>query len=420
MNSRELVRRALAHQAGPVPVDFGGTPVSSIHVSVVAALREHFGLRPGPVKVVEPYQMLGEIEDDLLDALGVDCIGVAGAATIFGFTLDGPWREWRAPWGQVVLVPDGFRPTTNAAGDIFMHPLGDTSIPPSGHLPASGDFFDAIIRQDPIDEDKLNPADNLEEYTPISEPELVYWRALEPQLRTSRRAVVANLGGTSFGDVAVVPGTFLRHPKGIRDISEWYLSIAARPDYVRAVFEGQCEIALQNLEKLHAILGSCIDVLYICGTDFGTQSSQFCSVATFADLYQPYYTRVNDWVHRHTTWKTFKHTCGAIDPLLPSLIACGFDIMNPVQCSAVGMDPTHLKNTYGRDLVFWGGGVDTQHTLPFGTPEQVRAEVTERCRIFGTDGGFVFNTIHNIQARTPLANVLALLDAVRDFNRAGA
>ena len=197
------------------------------------------------------------------------------------------------------------------------------------------------------------------------------------------------------------------------------MSIATRRDYVQAVFERQYEIALQNLARFQPVLGDAIDVLFICGTDFGTQASQFCSVKTFDELYLPHYRRLNDWVHRHTSWKTMKHSCGAIDPLLPSLIRAGFDIINPVQCSAAGMDPRHLKQTYGRDLVFWGGGVDTQHTLPFGTPAQVRAEVLERLRIFSQDGGFVFNTIHNVQARTPTVNFLAMLETVHAFNAGG-
>lgn len=419
MNSRERVRQSLAHQPGPMPLDFGSSPVTGIHVSVVAALREHFGLKPDPVRVIEPYQMLGEVADDLLDAMGADCVGVPARSTIFGFPLAGPWREWRCPWGQVVLVPDGFRTTTRPDGDIFIHPVGDLQVPPSGHMPATGYFFDAVIRQEPIDEDKLDPADNLEEFTPLSTEDIAYWEAMVPTMRNSSRAVVANMGGTALGDIALVPAPFLRHPKGIRDISEWYMALVARPEYVHAIFERQCAIALQNLERFHAVVGSAVDVLFICGTDFGTQISQFCSAATFADLYQPYYRQINGWIHRHTTWKTFKHSCGAIDPLLPGLIASDFDIINPVQCSATGMDATHIKQSYGRDLVFWGGGVDTQHTLPFGTPEQVYAEVIERCRIFSRDGGFVCNSIHNIQARTPLPNFLAMLSAVRDFNRAG-
>jgi uroporphyrinogen-III decarboxylase len=154
----------------------------------------------------------------------------------------------------------------------------------------------------------------------------------------------------------------------------------------------------------------------VCGTDFGTQRSQFCSGATFDALYAPYYRQINDWIHRHTPWKTFKHSCGAIRPLIDRFIDVGFDIINPVQCSATGMDPARLKADFGDRLVFWGGGVDTQHTLPFGTPAEVRAQVTDRLRTFSPGGGFVFNTIHNIQARTPVANIVAMVDAVRDFN----
>ena len=419
MNSRETVRQALAHRAGRVPVDFGGTSVTGLHVSVVEALRRHYGLPAGPVRVFEFFQMLGEITDDLREAMGVDTVGALPRGTMFGFPAEGPWREWRCPWGQVVLVPPGFQTRTEANGDVFIFPAGDRSVPPSGHMPASSFFFDGIIRQDPIDEDKLDPTDNLEEYGLLTDQDLAHWRQKAEILRGSSRAVVANMGGTGLGDIARVPGTSLRHPRGIRDVSEWYMSIVARRDYVRAVFDRQYEIALENLARFHAVMGDVVDVLFICGTDFGTQASQFCSVGTFEDLYLPFYRKLNEWVHHHTAWKTMKHSCGAIDPLLPSLIRAGFDIINPVQCSAAGMDPEHLKRAHGRELVFWGGGVDTQKTLPFGTPAEVRTEVLNRLRIFSRDGGFVFNAIHNIQARTPTANFLAMLDAVKEFNRAG-
>jgi hypothetical protein len=351
--------------------------------------------------------------------MGIDTVGALPRGTMFGFTTEGPWREWRCPWDQVVLVPPGFQTRTGPNGDVDIFPAGDTGAPPSGLMPASSFFFDAVIRQEPIEEDKLNPADNLEEFGLLTDQDISCWQERATALRGCPRAVVANMGGTGLGDIARVPGPGLRHPRGIRDVSEWYMSIVARRDYVQAVFDRQYEIALQNLVRFHAIMGDVVDVLFICGTDFGTQLSQFCSVRTFDELYLPHYRQLNDWVHRHTSWKTMKHSCGAIDPLLPSLIRAGFDIINPVQCSAAGMDPQHLKQTYGRDLVFWGGGVDTQHTLPFGTPVQVRTEVLNRLRIFSRDGGFVFNSIHNIQARTPTANFLAMLEAVHTFNAGG-
>jgi uroporphyrinogen-III decarboxylase len=186
---------------------------------------------------------------------------------------------------------------------------------------------------------------------------------------------------------------------------------------VHAVFAGQCEIALANLERIAARLGDLVDVVYICGADFGTQTSSFCSVATFRELWMPYYREVNNWIHKNTRWKTFKHSCGAVEKFIPSFMEAGFDILNPVQCSAAGMDAETLKEKYGQDLVFWGGGVDTQQVLPFGTPEEVRREVLERCEVFSRDGGFVFNTIHNLQAGTPVPNVVAMLEAVREFNQ---
>ncbi len=156
--------------------------------------------------------------------------------------------------------------------------------------------------------------------------------------------------------------------------------------------------------------------MFVCGTDFGTQTSAFCNVATFRELWFPYYKRVNDWVHANTTWKCFKHSCGSVERFFESFIEAGFDIINPVQCSAAGMDPAGLKRKYGSRLVFWGGGVDTQKTLPFGTPQEVREEVLRRCEILAPGGGFVFNSIHNLQAGTPVANIVAMLDAVHEFN----
>jgi uroporphyrinogen-III decarboxylase len=155
----------------------------------------------------------------------------------------------------------------------------------------------------------------------------------------------------------------------------------------------------------------------LSGTDFGQQHGPFISPKTYRDLYQPFNKAVNDWVHKNTAWKTFIHSCGSIRALLPDFIAAGFDILNPVQCSAAGMAPEELKREFGDRLTFWGGGVDTQNTLPFGTAEDVRNEVRSRLKIFGKGGGYVFDAIHNIQARVPVENVLAMYEAVREYGR---
>jgi hypothetical protein len=306
--------------------------------------------------------------------------------------------------------------TRDANGDTLVFPKGDRSVPPSARMPKDGFFFDSIIRQNPIDETKLDPADNLEEFGPISEPDLDYFDAASRAAEATGRGVIATFGGLAFGDIALVPGPFMKHPRGIRDIEEWYISTLTRPAYVHAVFEKQAEIALANLAWIRERVGDRVQAVFICGTDFGTQISTFCSVETFRSLYVPYYRRVNDWIHSHTGWKTFKHSCGAVRSLIPAIIDAGFDILNPVQCSCAGMAPGELKNEFGKDLVFWGGGVDTQKTLMFGTPAEVRAEVLERLEIFGKGGGFVFNAIHNIQGNVPVANVAAMFEAVREFH----
>jgi hypothetical protein len=287
--------------------------------------------------------------------------------------------------------------------------------PPSGRMPKGGYYFDTIVRQEPIDEERLRVEDNLQEFGPISSEALEHFaRQAERLSSQTDRAILANFGGTAFGDIALVPAPWLKHPKGIRDVAEWYVSTAARFDYVYELFERQCEIALENLARIHAVVGERVVAVFITGTDFGTQNGPFISPASYRRLYQPFHRRVNDWVHEHTTWKTFCHSCGSIVALLPDMVEAGFDILNPVQCSAAGMDPRTLKHTFGDRITFWGGGVDTQKTLPFGTPDEVRREVRERIEIFGRGGGFVFNTVHNVQANTPAENLVALYEAVRE------
>ena len=160
-------------------------------------------------------------------------------------------------------------------------------------------------------------------------------------------------------------------------------------------------------------------VAFVSGTDFGTQTSQFCSVRTYRDLYKPFHKAVNDRIHALTRWKTFMHSCGAILPLIPEFIDAGFDILNPVQCSAAGMEPRLLKREFGGQIVFWGGGVDTQKTLPFGTPDEVYREVRERIEIFAPGGGYVFNSTHNVQSNVPVENLLAMFRAVDDGRSRG-
>jgi hypothetical protein len=418
MNSRENLKKTLNHQQpDKIVVDFGGTGVTGIHVNAIRNLRKHYGLKDIPVKVTEPFQMLGEVDSELMEAMGIDVVGAFGRNNMFGFpNSECEWKPFTANWGQELLVPEDFLYKRDADGSLLIYPGGDMTVEPCARMPHTGYFFDAIIRQEPIDDSNLNVEDNLEEFTPVTDEALEYWKRTIDELSLSGKGIIASLGGTALGDIALVPAMNLKHPKGIRDVAEWYMSTVMRPDYVHAIFEKQTEIAIENFKKIYPIVGNKIDAVFICGTDFGTQNSTFCSPEQFREMYFPYYKRINDWVHQNTEWKTFKHSCGAVETFIPHFIEAGIDILNPVQINAAGMDPRHLKNTYGKDLVFWGGGVDTQKMLSFGTPAEVKKQVIENCEIFSKDGGFVFNTVHNIQANVPAENLAALMDGIKEFN----
>ena len=416
MTSRERLQKTLNHQQPDrVCVDFGATAVTGIHVSVVHRLRLRvLGDTNSRVKVIEPYQMLGEVDDELRAALGIDVIGAMPRKSLFA-TEAKDWKPFTCFDGTPCLVPGQFNVAPAPDGGWHIFPEGDTSVPPSGHMPKGGYFFDSIVRQEPIDDDKLNPADNLEEFGLFGTEDIAHFRERKQWLEAHKAfGAMLIVPGAAFGDIALVPAPFLKHPKGIRDVEEWYVSTLTRRDYVHVVFEKQCEIALQNIASLIAVFGDTVQAAMVTGTDFGTQRGPFISLDAYRDLFKPFHKQVNDLIHRRAGWKTFIHSCGSVYQFLPDFVEAGFDILNPVQCSAAEMGAARLKKEFGKDLVFWGGGVDTQHTMATGTPDEVYREVRERIDIFNQDGGFVFDAIHNIQGNTPIENMLAMFRAIKE------
>jgi hypothetical protein len=415
MKSRERVTAALNHRpADRVPVDLGGTPCSGAHVSVVAKLRKALGLdkKGEPVKVIDLHQMLGEVAYDLQEVLGIDVTFLPRPKSTFGFEST-DWKQWKTFDGTNALVPGKFNTEPEPNGDLVQYPQGDKSVPPSGRMPKGGFYFDAIIRQEPIEEDKLNPADNLEEFTILGDEDLRFYEKHAQELyNNTSLAIVMAMPGMAFGDIARIVVPFIKHPKGIRDIEEWYISTVIRKGYIKEVFAGQAEVALRNLKLIYQAVGDKIQIAWMDGADLAAQNTLFCSPEGYRDLYLPYAKKLNDWIHKNTEWKTAKHCCGACEPLIDGFIDAGYDILNPVQTSAKGMEPEHLVEKYGERIVFWGGGVDTQQILPFGKPDEVRKQVKERVKIFSRKNGFVFNTIHNIQCNTPVENVLAMFEAL--------
>ena len=418
MTSRGRVRKALNHeQPDRVPVDLGSTAVTGIAAGALTRLRKALGIHAGPVKVHEPFQILGFPENDILEALQVDVIGLWGPGTIFGYRNEG-WKPWKLFDGTDVLVGRDFNLSEDSEGNLYIHPGGDRSARPSAKLPKGGFYFDNIVRQQPIDEDDMNGRrDFSEDFKELSDETCRY---LEEQSRylydNTQYSIIGAFSQGSLGDAAPLPGPGLKETRGIRSVEEWLIAHYTHPDYIKEVYEFQTEMAVKNLQLYKEAVGDRIDSIIISGTDFGTQRGEFMSPDMYREFYKPYHKRINDWVHANTGWKTFYHSCGSIVNILDDLIEAGVDILNPVQCSAHGMDPKFLKEKYGRKLTFWGGAINTQQTLPFGTPEEVKREALKRLEIFSCGGGFIYNAIHNIQHPTPVENMLAFFNAVNEFN----
>lgn len=417
MTPRERLAATLEHKpVDKLCVDFGAGGQTGMGCCAVHRLREAvLGKSDHIVKIIEPYQMLGEIDEELRKALDLDVVGVHPPCDMFGVRQEN-FKKFKMPVdGTEVLIAGEFNYTENANGDLLMYPEGDTSVPASGMMPKTGYFWDALNRQKPLDESKLDPMDNCEEFSVMSDEDVEYFKQkVDWYYENTDAGIYLTMPGVAFGDIALVSATWMKDPKGIRDVEEWYISTAMRSDYIYKVFEKQCEIGLKSIEKLAPVLGDKVQAVFVSGTDFGTQRGPFISPQAYRDLYKPFQKVINDKIHELTNWKTFIHSCGGIYPLLGDMIEAGFDILNPVQCSATNMDPVRLKKEFGNDLVFWGGGVDTQKTLPFGTPDEVYKEVSERIEIFRENSGFVFNSIHNVQSNVPVENMLAMFKAIND------
>jgi hypothetical protein len=394
MTSRERLRRAIHHQEPDrVPLDLGSTLVTGIQAVSYARLKKALGIEGGEIRVYDPFQILAEVEDTVKDRLGVDTYGIQLPTTLFGYKNEN-WKPFTLFDGTRVMISGHFEYDRLPNGDIVQYPKGDRSAPPSGKMPKDGYYFDVIVRQEPIDESRLDPKEWVEQsFGLYSDEDLRY---LEDTSRwffdNTDYALVGNFWGAGFGDIALVPGPQVLHPKGIRDPEEWYVSTVLRKDYVKEIFALQLELQMKNLELYREAVGDRVEVIVMSGTDFGSQNGPFISPDAYRELYKPLHRQMNDWVHAHTPWKTFFHSCGSLIGLLEDLDEAGVDILNPVQTSAANMEPERLKGEFGDKFVFWGGGVDAQHTLPFGTPEAVREEVARAIRVFGKGGGFVFTT----------------------------
>ena len=417
MNSRERVLATINHRMPDrVPFDIGATNATGISVHSLYRLRKELGQESHILTMHDPYQVMGLVEHDALTAIGADCVGLWPRATLFGYKNE-DWKKWTFPDGTDVLVGRDFVTTCDDDGNTYVYPGGDTSDGPSGVLPKGGYYFDAITRQGVVDESDLRPRDDFrDDYVVLTDEEL---RDQEEESRAlfenTDFAVVSLLIPGSFNDFAHLPAPFLKEPRGVRNPVEWLEYHYTHPEYIKEVNDYQTEIALENLRLHHDAVGERVQVMVVSGADYGTQNGELQSPDMYREFIKPYQKRVNDWIHTHTSWKTFYHTCGSVVRLLDDFIEAGIDILNPVQTSARGMDPRFLKDTYGTRLVFWGGAVDVQKVLSSKDPETVTLSVRENLDILSRGGGFVCAATHNIQATTPVENIMAFILAVREY-----
>ncbi|HJN15648.1 MAG TPA: uroporphyrinogen decarboxylase family protein [Armatimonadota bacterium] len=405
MTSRERVLMALNHsEPDRVPLDMGGSFVTGIAATALHHLRRHLGLEDRPVKVYDAFQMLGEVEMDVVNRLQLDCLPVHPSSLTMGLK----WRDWK-PWtlmdGTEVLIMGDFDVSVTGEGDWLFHQGGDPSNPPVCRMPKDGYYFDTIGYGDfnmdweppPLDELTKSWGDRT-----VSDEELQFLVDQADRNRTTDKASV--LGAWPYLGLDY-----------IGSLTDFWALLGRDPGYVKALFAASTEWALVNLKRLWDALGDKIDVICVTGLDFGTQRTEYFDPNTFIDVYEPFLRQQFQWVKQNTSWKSFEHCDGSITNLIPHMVEYGLDALNPLQTSAAGMDPAWLKETFGDRLSFWGGGTETQSTLPFGTPEEVREEVRERIRILAPGGGFVFNPIHNIQPNTPAENIAAAYEAAREF-----
>jgi uroporphyrinogen-III decarboxylase len=278
-------------------------------------------------------------------------------------------------------------------------------------------YFDDVIRQEPIDGLRLNAlSDYRDDYRVYTEDELTNLANRSKELyENTEYAIIGDFGQGSIGDAGRITGRLLSKPRGIRKVDDWLMAHIIYPKYVKERYEIQTEFAIKNLKLYKEAVGDRIQVIVVSTTDFGAQNNELFSPDMFREFYKPYFTKLNNWIHKNTNWKTFYHSCGSIINLIDDFIDCGVDVLNPVQCSACCMDPKNLSDKYKDRLVFWGGAIDTQSTLQFKNPEEVKLEAKSRLDIFSEGNGFVFNAVHNIQPFTPPENILALYKTALEF-----
>ena len=406
MNSRDRVLTSLNHhEPDRVPVDLAGTRSSGIAAIAYAKLRDYLGLEKRTIRVYDIIQQLAIVDEDVLDLFNVDTIELGRA-----FALeDGYWADWTLPDGTPCQVPAWCFPERAESRWVIRSPKGRVI----AHMPDGALYFEQTYW--PFAEDEANYASLAEAmsesmWTGISSPPGPLVSGLEgykvlaegaKKLRQSTDRAIVGL----FGGNLLELGQFLYRN------DNFFLLLAGEPERAHAFLNKATEMYLVNLEKYLTAVGSYIDAVFF-NDDLGMQTGPQISPRMYRQFFKPHNQAMWRRAKELSSAKVMLHCCGGIRELLPDLIDEGLEGFNPVQITCQGMDAERLKQDFGKDMVFWGGGCDTRDVLPHGTPEQVTRHVKEQVAILSPGGGFIFQQVHNIQADVPPENVVAMYQAV--------
>ncbi|MDA0337209.1 MAG: hypothetical protein O2782_18760 [bacterium] len=396
------MRRILNHQEADRPaIDLGATRMTGTTAWTYGALKEALGITGGSTRVFDLFQMLAEVEESVLDALGCDFAMVPADTMNYGLPRNG-WKPFTFWDGQTLQVPSDFHPQVTADASLLVGE-GPGWTEPVARMPHGGRYFDALNVANLTDTFEVPHLD--EDHWNIPGP-------LEADFLARELTKVKALYASTDRALVVTPPFSL--PSGYGGLYQWGMKMALDPEHCRQYMQAQCEASAARARQYLQLMGPYIEVVVLSGADYGTQDREVFRPALFGDIMAPAWKIVCDAVHEFANVKVWIHSCGSIPDLIEPIANAGVDCLNPVQWGATGMDRQWMKQTFGDRLVFWGGGINTQNTFPFGTAADVRREAQECLDIYAPGGGFVVNPIHNIQADVPVDNILALYETARD------
>jgi len=414
MTSRECILETIRHkESDRIPIDLGSTPSSGISAVAYRNVLDHLHI-DGQARIYDVVQQLAQPEETILERFNVDVLDIGRTFN----REESDWADFALINGKPAQVPGWFQFVTDKNGDHCVLDQDGTCL---ARMANQSTFFDQTFfpyeSGYPQDFSRLPDAMNKVMWASLAhspwdhahEPD--FWQQLRQNALALRqqtdKALVIVCGCNLFEW-----GTFLRR------IDNFLMDLLVEPARVAALLDALMAIHLKTLEHVCAAVGDIVDIIRF-GDDLGMDSGPFMSPQTYQELFKPHHTALCDYVEQHSSMHTFLHCCGSIYQLLPDLIDAGFEIINPVQTNCVDMEPERLKREFGRDVTFWGGGIDTRHVLNNANPDDIRKHVQNRLEIFSPGGGFVFNPIHNILPEVPPENIVAMFDAVDEFNRNG-